>query len=156
MKRFFLACILVLLLILSLPSSAPAKRILYGKIAFSLLTYGPSLSGEIRVNNFFGEAGVFAGLIDEGWFVQGTYGVVPGRINAGAVYKDLSTHDELLTLGLADEESDYSVFGSVVEIHLFKLLFAAPFVKGELLYYQPAREEKDSFSAFNVQLGLKF
>lgn len=154
-RQFLMRLFLFLVLLFSLISLTPGRP-LNGKLSFSLLTYGPSLSAELEIKRFYAEAGAFAGLIDDGWFLQGSYGLMPGRLQTGFTVKMLTTHDSLFTLGLAEEESRYTALGPVLEARLFKLFFLSPFLKGELLTYFPQKRGQDTFTAFNVQLGVRF
>ncbi|HPJ70640.1 MAG TPA: hypothetical protein PLF44_07155 [Candidatus Mcinerneyibacteriales bacterium] len=154
-KPFLKRLSIFFVFLFSLISLTPGRP-LNGKLSFSLLTYGPSLSAELEIKRFYVEAGGFAGLIDEGWFFQGGYGLMPGRLQTGVAVKMLTTHDSLFTLGLAEEESRYTALGPVLEVRIFRLFFLSPFLKGELLTYFPQKRGQDTFTAFNVQLGVRF
>ena len=149
-RKWIVALILVFMLFVT---AANAKN-LHLKAGFSVLTYGFTLGGELDIDKFHVEAGGFGGLVDEGFYLHLTRSIAGDYLKIGGVYKSLTTHDELLTFGLADEETDYNVIGGIVEISIFRSFFLKPYLRGEIMNYSPADEGPDDFTAFNVAFGI--
>jgi len=147
--------LMVLLLIVPclLVTAANAKNI-HLKGGFSVLTYGITAGVEVDLQKYHLEAGGFSGIVDEGFYVNFTRSVGGDFLKIGGQYKSLKTHDELLTFGLADEETEYNVFGGIIEVSIFRKFFLKPYLRGEVMSYNPVKEGRDSFIGLNVCFGI--
>ncbi len=150
--RFKLVVMLLIVPFL-LISVMDAKNI-HLKGGFSVLTYGFTAGAEVDIQKFHIEAGGFTGIVDEGFYINFTRSVGGDFLKLGGQYKSLKTHDELLTFGLAEEETEYNVIGGVIEVSIFRKFFLKPYLRGEVMSYNPVDEGRDSFTGLNVCFGI--